>query len=129
MRKRIPGPRFPLLTVVLALGRGTGCSAAAEPAPCGPNGATTVQCPVDDCAAECTSESEALQCCLATHAFGLADDNLLAAEAWCAESGCDAKEFIGEHAAICIAQVHKAERSATLIAGSRERRRAWQRST
>lgn len=81
----------------------------AEPAECGPEGESQEQCPVDECAAACSTVESGTGCCIDAHGWGLDGDDLDRLLAACSGDDCDPGIYISAEAALCVAQVNGLE--------------------
>ncbi len=81
------------------------CLVGACDRPCGPEGASTEACPIHECAQECRSVEQGIQCCIDQLGRGLPPHFQKRAD----ESGASADEragWLSPRAALCVAQVH-----------------------
>lgn len=75
--------------------------------PCGPTKVVdNAECPVSDCALECTDERSGTSCCVDEFGRGLSSDQLERLTSDCEGEACDASLYISDDAAVCIAQVN-----------------------
>ncbi len=68
-------------------------------------GVANAECPVDECASSC-DESAGVACCIAAHGRGLDKPATAALAAGCEGAACDARQYLSDATAVCIAQVY-----------------------
>lgn len=77
---------------------------------CGPTSLAEEGCPIDPCAAECSSVASGISCCVEAYGRGNFDDfNLERLMDACSGSDCDPDLYLSPDAALCVAQVYGLE--------------------
>jgi hypothetical protein len=99
-----------MITLLLLSCTGPPSDTGVGPPECGPQSVLEEGCPIDSCAAGCSSVEAGISCCIDTHGRGNFDaNNLERLTNGCSGSNCEPEEYVSPRAALCISQVHGLE--------------------